>query len=278
MFAMTGREDEDDNDELRSLWRLCGDRNCLPPRPQHFAVRPGSDPRADPARYVRFDPRPEVKTGAIFIVLPGGNYDECGVDCAEGRDTALWLTLLGITAVVLEYRVRSQGHFWPAQLEDFIDCAVAVRRDAEKWGCDEARIGVIGFSAGGHLASTAAQTCAHEIRPKLQILVYPAIDTTSPHDRSSEPWQAALGYPPVEASTHLMVNSDSPPAFLASIGADTCTPHLENVAVYEEALKIHGIPCETVVNDDKELEHGCGICDWWTLPCEEWLRRHSWAA
>merc|ERR1711972_322222 len=106
--------------------------------------------------YVRYDPDPAHKSGAIIMVIPGGNYDESGIDGGEGQFIAHWLVELGITAIVLQYRCVSTGHYWPAQLEDWEECARAVKRDAGSWGCDPDRIGVIGFSAGGHLAGYVA--------------------------------------------------------------------------------------------------------------------------
>merc|ERR1719197_2316058 len=99
--------------------------------------------------YVRYDPHQEIKSGAIIIVCPGGNYDESGIDGAEGQRTAHWLVDHGITAVVLQYNCVSQGHYWPAQFEDWTVLAGEVSARASAWGCDPERVGVIGFSAGG---------------------------------------------------------------------------------------------------------------------------------
>lgn len=252
--------------------------NRIAQRPIHTVLRPDSDPRIDPCIYVRYDPHPERKTGAIVIVVPGGNYDESCIDGLEGQVTAQWFVELGITAVVLKYRTVSTGHYWPAQLEDYLDCARAVKAGAASWGCDPERIGVIGYSAGSHVASYAASKADRELRPKLQIQVYPAIDTQSPHeDGDMDAWAADQGYPPIEASTHIMVSSDTSPAFLVGVAADRCAPASENTDVYERVLREHGVACENVLNEDEDEEHGCGPKDWWTAPCAEWLRGHGWA-
>jgi len=248
-----------------------------PSQPTHYVLRPGSDPRVDQAKYVRYDPSPNLKTGAILIVIPGGNYDESDIHGDEGQPVGQWFARRGITGVVLQYRCISRGHYWPAQFQDWEDCARAVRGQAASWGCDPNRIGIVGFSAGGHLAAYAALRADSEIKPKLQILVYPAIDTLSPHDCDSmEPWNAENGYPPHETSSHLLVESSAPPAFLAGIEGDKYCPVDENTDVYARELSAHGVPFKYVLHGDPEAEHGCGIQDWWSKPCEEWLHEHGW--
>jgi len=245
--------------------------------PVHYALRPYADPRVDPALLVRYDPAPERKTGAIVIVIPGGNYEECDVYSGEGQPVAQWLAEIGITAVVLQHRCVSKGHYWPAQFEDWADCARLVRGSAAGWGCDPERVGVLGFSAGGHLASYAALRAEAGLRPRLQVLVYPAIDTLSPREGDAiEPWRASAGFPPVETSTHLLVDRFAPPAFLVGLTEDVYTPLAENTDVYARALAEHDIPVEYV--QGSEDEHGCGLQDWWTEPCEAWLRQRGWAA
>lgn len=246
------------------------------PPSSHYLLRPNVDPRLDQSIFVRYDPPEVKKTGALFVVFPGGNYDECDVYCGEGQPVAQWLTTLGITAVVLRYRVISQGHYWPAQFEDWLTCAEAVFGNAKEWGCDPARVGVIGFSAGGHLASHAALNSPENLRPALQVLIYPAIDPLSPREGGDiDPWSPTNGYPPPESACNLYVKPGSPPAFLASMICDQYCPPEENTKVYAEALQKHGVPHLSVTND--EDEHGCGLQDWWTEPCTQWLVEKGWA-
>eukprot|EP00746_Dinoflagellata_sp_MGD_P067551 gnl/MRDRNA2_/MRDRNA2_27885_c0_seq1.p1 gnl/MRDRNA2_/MRDRNA2_27885_c0~~gnl/MRDRNA2_/MRDRNA2_27885_c0_seq1.p1 ORF type:complete len:362 (+),score=68.24 gnl/MRDRNA2_/MRDRNA2_27885_c0_seq1:79-1086(+) len=252
--------------------------NKIPPRPVHYVIRPQSDPRIDKALYARYDPAPDCKTGAIIIVIPGGNYDESGVNGHEAQTVAQWLTRLGITAIVLQYRCVSEGHYWPAQFEDWTDCAKAVKAQAEGWGCDPDRIGVIGFSAGGHLAAYAALKAGLDIQPKLQVLIYPAIDALSPRESlSMDPWHADEGYPPIEDSIHLLECSAAPPTFMAGIAADDLTPAKENTDPYAQLLQDSGVPCKYIRNEDDDEQHGCGMKDWWTEACEEWLAQYGWA-
>uniref|UniRef100_A0A7S0B6X6 Alpha/beta hydrolase fold-3 domain-containing protein n=1 Tax=Pyrodinium bahamense TaxID=73915 RepID=A0A7S0B6X6_9DINO len=272
-----------ENSDARALPSISGsavgqeDTAESPPRPVHYALRPSADPRIDQAKFVRYDPARSCKTGAIIIVIPGGNYDECDVNCGEGQPVAQWLAKSGITGVVLQYRCVSRGHYWPAQFEDWAECAHVVRASAAGWGCDPERVGIMGFSAGGHLASYAALRADLEVRPKLQVLVYPAIDTLSPHEEGAiDPWDADAGYPPPETSTHLLVDSGAPPTFLVGVALDEYTPIKENADVFKQALTKHGVPIEYVEGAD--VGHGCGLQDWWAVPCEEWLRCRGWAS
>lgn len=248
----------------------------VPTRPLHVALRPRADPRIDKAMYVLYEPLPHKKTGATMVVVPGGNYDECGIAGSEGQDVAHWLVDMGITVVVLQYRLVSEGHYWPAQYEDWEDCARDVAKQAKHRGCDSKRIGVMGFSAGGHLASYAALRSAPKLRPALQVLIYPAIDTLSPRESEAmDPWDPKLGYPPPETTTHLHVGPSAPPAFLAGMSSDAFCPANENTDVYAEALAKHGVPYRSVT--DHESEHGCGMQEWWTKPCAEWLAEQGFA-
>ncbi|CAK0891267.1 unnamed protein product, partial [Prorocentrum cordatum] len=92
-------------------------RTPLPPRPVPRALRPELDPRVDPSMLMRFDPPEHLRTGAAFVVLPGGNYEKCSM-LNEGQKVAVWLNSLGITAFVLRYRCIPEGHYWPAPMED----------------------------------------------------------------------------------------------------------------------------------------------------------------
>merc|ERR1712232_1193198 len=140
------------------------DTNRMPPPPEHFVLRQQSDPRIDKSMYVRYDPHPERKSGAIIVVLQGGNYDNSGLGWDEAQEVAQWLIELGITAILLVYRVVSEGHYWPAQFDDWTACVESVRSKAAQWGCDPDRIGVLGFSAGGHLAAYAAVKGEEHVR------------------------------------------------------------------------------------------------------------------
>ncbi len=113
----------------------------------------GNDPDKDLPTLSIYRPKPDQATGAAVVVCPGGGYGMLAVE-HEGKQVAEWLNSLGVTAFVLKYRLGPRYHH-PAMLEDAGRAIRTVRAGAEKWGLDPHRVAIIGFSAGGHLASTA---------------------------------------------------------------------------------------------------------------------------
>ena len=95
---------------------------------------------------------PAKASGAAMLLIPGGSYS--GIYEGQAEPFALWLNEQGITAFVLRYRLGSAGYRYPAQLQDAVEAMRQIRANAEKWKIDAKRIGVMGFSAGGHLTST----------------------------------------------------------------------------------------------------------------------------
>lgn len=243
----------------------------LPPRPCHHVLRPNSDPRTDGSLIIRFDPPEHLRTGAAFIVMPGGNYEHLSMS-KEGHQVAVWLNSLGITAFVLRYRLLPEGHYWPCQLDDFELAMQTIRSNASAWRIDRDRIGVLGFSAGGHLAGFAAVSQEASLRPNLQILVYPTIDVTKP---DWWPWTTKEGFPPPEASVHLHVHPKVPPAFLTVSTEDGLCTAEDNTEPYAEKLKASGVPVDHFVKPMGK--HGHGLKGGWTEPCALWLARHGWA-
>lgn len=247
-----------------------GGKTQLPPRPVHHVLRPDVDARVDGSMMIRFDPPESLRTGAAIIILAGGNYEELCLR-KEGHAVAVWLTNLGITAFVLKYRLLPDGHYWPAQLEDFELAMRTVRSHATAWRIDRNRVGVIGFSAGGHLAGSAAVSRDASVRPDAQILVYPTIDVEKP---AWWPWKAKEGFPPPEDSVHLHVCSDTPPAFLTVSTEDGLCTAEDNTEPYAEQLRAKGVPVEHFVKSMGK--HGHGLKGGWTEPCEAWLMRLGW--
>src|SRR2546421_3297557 len=143
----------------------------------------GKEPVDIPTLTPYFPPK-EKATGAAIIVCPGGGYSHLADH--EGAPVAEWLNTLGITAFVLKYRIGPRYHH-PAPLQDATRAIRLVRARAKEWGLDPERIGILGYSAGGHLASTAGThfdtakpDSADPIervssRPNLMVLVYPVI-------------------------------------------------------------------------------------------------------
>lgn len=244
----------------------------VPPRPLHYILRPDVDPRIDKSILIRYDPMEELRTGAAIVILPGGNYEDCCVK-GEGQHVAAWLSSLGITAFVLRYRLLPEGHYWPAQLEDLETAMHMIRTNSEEWRVDKNRIGVIGFSAGGHLAAMNATTSKELVKPNLQILVYPTIDVTKP---DWWPWRSAEGFPVPAESPHLLVTNATPPAFLAVSSEDGLCTAEENTQPYAERLQAAGVPFEHFIKSMGK--HGHGTNGGWTTPCAEWLVQRGWAA
>src|SRR5580658_3186627 len=145
----------------------------------------GTDPDKDVPSISVWLPRPELATGSAVVVCPGGGYGMLAVE-HEGKQVAEWLNGLGIAAFVLKYRLGPRYHH-PAMLDDAGRAIRTVRANAAKWKVDPGRVAIMGFSAGGHLASTAGTHFSAgkpdagdpvgrmSSRPDRIILVYPVI-------------------------------------------------------------------------------------------------------
>jgi acetyl esterase/lipase len=228
------------------------------------------------------------RTGAAVVICPGGGYKVLSFD-KEGTAIAEWLNTLGVSAFVLKYRVPAPGH--PAPLQDVLRAIRLVRTDATKWGVDPQKIGVMGFSAGGHLAASASNLYdepagrtgavidSTSARPDFEILIYPVITMTAPLTHAGSV-QFLLGQTPSQAARESMsvqnrVSAATPPAFLVHGSNDASVP-VENSVHYYLALKKAGVQAEMHVYQNGP--HGVGarpgfgpISDW-PKRCEEWLR------
>lgn len=226
----------------------------------------------------------EQCTSAV-IVFPGGGYNHKAAH--EGEPVALWLNSIGISAFVLEYRVYPYQHPYP--LLDAQRAVRYVRYHAHEWKIDPNRIGVLGFSAGGHLASTVGthfdlgnsnsndpverMSC----RPDAMILCYPVI--TFGEFRHDGSMKALLGDNPSRElvdflSNETQVTSETPPAFLWHTANDQAVP-VENSLLFASALSRNKIPFELHIFPDGR--HGLGLAQehpqvsGWTGLCEKWL-------
>src|SRR5688572_12312241 len=174
-----------------------------------------------------FPPAAGKATGAAIVVCPGGGYGDLAQH--EGKDYAVWLADHGITAFVLKYRLGTHGYRHPRMLEDAARAVRTVRAKATKWSVDPKRIGIMGSSAGGHLASTllthfdagdakaADETDRQSSRPDLGILCYPVITLGEKTHGGSK--KNLLGENPSEElvrllSNELQVTTQTPPTFL----------------------------------------------------------------
>lgn len=195
-------------------------------------------------------------TGAAIVVLPGGGYRALS-DVKEGSAVAEYLNSIGVSAFVLKYRLGPK-YGQPNQLLDASRAMRMVRSRAAEWGTDPNRIGILGFSAGGHLASTMAThfdsgnpNATEEIekvssRPDLQILIYPVITMGEFTHKGSK--LNLLGENPSEElikkySNELQITKDTPPAFIVQ-GVDDKTVPMENSLLYVQSLRKNNVPFE----------------------------------
>ncbi|MCU9614811.1 alpha/beta hydrolase [Caldibacillus lycopersici] len=228
------------------------------------------------------------KHGAI-IVCPGGGYGFRADH--EGEPVANWLNSIGISAFVLHYRVAPYRH--PAPLVDAQRAIRTVRFYAEEWNIDPNKIGILGFSAGGHLASTAATLFDKKwsdplddidlvsSRPNLAVLCYPVISLQ--HDAHIGSVQNLLGSNPDETlqaalSSENNVTAQTPPVFLWHT-ADDETVAVENSLMFAYSLSKHKIPYALHIFQNGR--HGLGLAkedldvSQWTQMCESWLKQQG---
>ena len=231
-------------------------------------------------------PSAGAKAPAI-VVCPGGGYG--GLAAHEAEPVARWLNSLGVTGVVLRYR-HGPHYNHPVPLRDARRAIRTVRHRAAEWNVDPNRVGILGFSAGGHLAATAStQFDAGDpnatdpverasSRPDVSVLVYPVITMTDPHTHGGSR-RNLLGEKPtreqVEAqSAERNVTKQTPPAFIFHTADDADVP-VENALAYAAALRAHGVPFELHVYE--KGRHGVGLAKddpvlgTWPARCADWL-------
>ncbi len=237
---------------------------------------------------------PEGKaTGAAIVVCPGGGYGALAAH--EGHDVAVWLNSIGVTAVVLKYRL-GPSYQHPAMLHDVARAIRTVRARAAEWKLDPNRVGVMGFSAGGHLASTAAThfdagdpNAADPIdrlssRPDVAILCYPVITLTDPFAHKGSR-RNLLGVAPEQNLIELLSNEKqvtekTPPVFLFHT-EDDAGVLVENSLLFAAALRQKKVPHELHIYEHGR--HGVGLApndpvlNTWPKLLENWLRTRAFA-
>ena len=228
-------------------------------------------------------------TGTAVVVCPGGGYGALAMD-HEGDQVARWLNSIGVAAFVLRYRLGPKYHH-PIELGDAQRAIRTVRAKATEFRVMPDRIGIMGFSAGGHLASTAGTHFDSgnagapdpidrvSSRPDFLILGYPVISFTTPYTHRGS-LRNLLGDNPdsklVESlSNELQVTAQTPPTFLFHTNADTGVP-AENSVLFYMALRKAGVPAEMHIY---ELgPHGVGLAptdealSTWPARLADWLR------
>lgn len=240
-----------------------------------------------------FLPEQTNKSGAAMVICPGGGYG--GLAPHEGKDYALWLNQQGVTCFVLRYRLGSHGYRHPAMLNDVSRAMRWVRAHSADYGIDTHRVGVMGSSAGGHLAATvlthftSGDTNSADVierqssRPDLGILCYPVITMGEfAHQGSKE---NLLGKEPSAElvkllSNELQVTTDTPPCFLWTTYEDDVVP-MENTMMFAEALRKNHVPF--AVHIYEKGGHGMGLHDKppfahahpWASDCLFWLKERG---
>lgn len=217
-------------------------------------------------------PADDKNSGVAIVVCPGGGYGILA-DGHEGRDVGQWLAERGITGVVLRYRHEPFRH--PIPLSDARRAMQTVRASAKDWNIDPDRIGIMGFSAGGHLAASAtvrpvdgdpgAGDAAEQVssKPDFAVLVYPVIHM----DNSAKTHQGSrdnlLGPGASERSAGEVqvlnyVDEQTPPTFLVHSRDDDIVP-LANAIDFAAALEAHGVPHDSFIADTGGHGYGLGL-------------------
>jgi acetyl esterase/lipase len=298
---------------LLAVWMLIGFGSALSAQeyrvPLYTDAIPNSRPSAATERTEKGDatrisgvqipdiavylPTKRFATGQAVVICPGGGYVRLSYDL-EGTDIARYLNSIGVAGIVLKYRLPASDSSVEPHKTPLLDAKRAmrlVRTNAARWNIDPARIGVMGFSAGGHLAATLGthfdygdKAAPDEVerqssRPDFMILMYPVISFSDAAAHAGSR-KALLGeaQPPDWIgyySAESQVKDDTPPAFLVHAGNDTGVP-VENTLLMYRALRAHGIAAEMHVLS--EGAHGFGLAlgnphvASWTGSLTLWLR------
>lgn len=223
-----------------------------------------------------------VEAKSAAVIFPGGGYEHLATE-KEGNATARWLNANGVAAFVVKYRLGPTNHH-PAMLDDAKAAIGFVRAKATRYAVNPGRVGIVGFSAGGHLASTLGTHFDRATRPDFMILVYPVItmDSTYTHKGSR---MNLLGDHPSPALVRLLSNetqvtADTPPTFIVATTDDATVPVRNSLAFYD-ALRAAKVPAELHVFEHGR--HGFGLApddpvlSTWTLLAAQWLASHDWA-
>jgi len=243
------------------------------------------------ASLTRVGPAVDRPNGTAVIICPGGGYVRMST-AREGEQYANWLSTLGVTAFVLKYRMQEYGH--PAPLQDVLRAVRTLRSRAAELGIDPARIGVMGSSAGGHLAASAGTLFDHPLgrtgapldatsaRPDFLMLMYPVITMQDPAAHAGSR-KALLGAAPSPEAVALMslekqVTPATPPTLLIHTQEDQAVP-VENSILFYQALTRAKVPAEMYLFEHGShgmgMRDGLGTTSAWPRRAEEWLRERG---
>jgi acetyl esterase/lipase len=277
-----------------------------PGEPRTYPLWPKGAPGAvgetekDTPKITVYLPKSDTATGASVVICPGGGYAMLAKG-HEGQQVAEWLNSIGVAGIVLEYRLGPRYRH-PAMLQDAQRAIRTVRARAAEWNLDPKRVAIMGFSAGGHLASTAGthfdsgkpgaedpverQSC----RPDRLILIYPVIAIATPYGHSGSKNNLLGDNPAPELvaslSNETQVSKDTPPTFLAHTNADGPVP-AENSILFALALRKAGVPVELHLFEKGQHGLGLGVgapefrvhpdpaFKAWPKLCETWLQNQG---
>ena len=253
----------------------------------------GSDEKDIPV-FIPYIPAPEKATGAAVVICPGGGYSGLAMD-HEGEQIGRWLESIGVTAFVLRYRLPGNGYPHPVPLFDAQRAIRTVRFNAMKWNIQPEKIGILGFSAGGHLASSAGthfskpvvlEGCqsddvdAVSCRPDFMILIYPVISMQEGITHRGSRNNLLGENSPAELvdlmSNEKQVTEQTPPTFMVHASDDTAVLPENSIRFYQALLKA-GVPAEMHLY--LKGGHGFGTrasagrASEWPILCEAWMRQ-----
>lgn len=236
--------------------------------------------------------QPATPNGTAVIICPGGGYGILAID-KEGHDVAKKFQEIGVTAFVLKYRLPSDlimKDKSTGPMQDALQAIYLVRKNAALWGVDPNKIGIMGFSAGGHLASSASVHYADmkidnqeniSLRPSFSILIYPVINFGQYTHAGSV--KNLLGETPTDQqrkyfSSEYQVNAQTPPAFMVHANTDKTVP-VQNSMRYNEALVKNGVSAE--LHAYQAGGHGFGLYnkttkDDWFERLKNWMQANKW--
>ena len=286
---------------LFSLPGVAQSVNKLPAEPMYLwaekpLVKPDREHIKDQRVYAVDNPSmtpfwPEKPNGTAVVIFPGGGYVRLAIN-HEGYDIAKWFAERGVAAFVVKYRMQEYG--FPAPLLDGLRAVRLVRKNAAEWGIDPAKIGVVGFSAGGHLAASVAtrfgfsgqlnDSLEHiSARPDFAVLGYPVITLTGA-DAHAGSRKALLGEKPEskllqDNSLQFQVDDKVPPVFMLHGIGDQSVPVGNSLAFFAAVQKynkqselhiyqtgIHGVG----------MIQGQGSVSHWPQALEAWMRERGW--
>jgi acetyl esterase/lipase len=256
------------------------------------AGRPRIRHVTDPEMYIYLPDDHHVNRTAV-IICPGGSYTRLALD-HEGVDVAKWFTQYGVVGIVLKYRLPSDQIMKNKSVGPLQDAQEAIRftrRKAKEWYIDPNKIGIMGFSAGGHLAASASTLYNYRVyeptdsvsaRPDFSLLIYGVLTMKNNFTHVNSKKNLLGDHPDsvlVERfSPECQVNSKTPPAFIVHASNDSTVPAFASVQYYS-ALRKHAVPAELHIYETGG--HGFGLArdrkseSGWTEACLNWMKIHG---